>query len=140
MSIAEVAAMRSVADAFGITPDEWSAFKHAKRDAALAFYVELRGRLEDEYRLGLPFTLPAKELAAREFLLGRRDRKLYMRLRDELIRLGLIVRVAHPGFTAEGRRRAGLFLFNSSMTRETSNVVFLDAVRRSTRGRNRDAS
>jgi hypothetical protein len=125
MSVTKVAEMRAIADEFSITPGQWEAFRDARHSAAIAFYVELRRALVDEYRTGAPFTLPAKDLAAQQFLPGRRDRKLYMKLRDELVRLGLIVRVAHAGFTADGRRSAGLFMFLPGQGHKSSNVVFL---------------
>ena len=86
MSVTRIALIRERADELGISQLEWASFGHAKHSDAPAFYVELRRALAPEYEQRTVFKLPANELAAQQFLPGRRDRKHYLRLTDELIR------------------------------------------------------
>jgi len=133
MSAAKVAVMRTAADELGISESEWRSFRLAKHPDALPFYVELRRTLDFEYEEGKPFYLPANDLAAKEFLSGRRDRKLYMKLTNEIVRLGLIERVKDAGFTADGRRAPAQFMFTSRSIPRSDNLVFLAAHRRKTK-------
>src|SRR5262249_36146013 len=104
MSVARAAAMRTAADEVGISEAELVLLRQAKLSDATAFYVELRRALRAEFDDGKPFMLPATKLARENFLPERRDRKLYLRLTHELVRLGLIERVKAAGFAADGRR------------------------------------
>jgi hypothetical protein len=126
---ARVAALRTTADELGISELEWRSFRSAQHSDALAFYVELRLALRDEYENGKPFYLPANQLAAQELLPGRHDRKHYLRLICELVRLNLIERVKVAGFTADGRREPAQFMFTSKAARRADNLVFLAAHR-----------
>jgi hypothetical protein len=131
MSVTRIALIRERADELGISQLEWASFSHAKHSDAPAFYVELRRALAQEYEQRTVFKLPANELAAQQFLPGRRNRKHYLRLTDELIRLGLIARVKKSGFAADGRRTAALFMFKTLGADTVSSVVFLaDHLRR----------
>jgi hypothetical protein len=130
MSIAKAAAMRSAADKLGISERELVSLRRAQLSDATAFYVELRSALRPEFDDGKPFHLPARKLASREFLPGRRDRKIYMRLTAELTRLGLIERVKIAGFATDGRRAGALFMFTARPTSRPDNIVFLAAYRR----------
>jgi hypothetical protein len=130
MSTTKVAHLRERAGVLEITKAEWQAFEDASRSDALAFYLQLRSALRLEHVEAKPFSLPATELAAEEFLPGRRDRKLYLLLTKELIRLGLIERVKPAGFAVDGRRVPAVFMFksrrSSSTTGSQSKVIFLD--------------
>ena len=130
MSIAKIAALRTAADELGISDAEWRSFRLAQHPDALAFYVELRRSLRLEYEEGKPFYLPANDLAAKEFLPSRCDRKLYMKLTNEVVRLGLIERVKVAEFTADGRRVPAQFMFSSHSIPRSDNLVFLAAHRR----------
>lgn len=134
MNIAEVAALRERAGVLEISQAEWQAFDRARLSDALAFYLQLRSALRQEWTEQRPFSLPATKLAAEEFLPQRRDRKLYLRLTKELIRLGLIERVMVAGFS-NGRRTAALFMFKAcrlptTTIRSQSKILFLDHHRR----------
>ena len=130
MSIAKIAALRTAADGLGISETEWRLFRLAKCPDALPFYIELRRALRLEYEEGRPFYLPANDLAAKELLTGRCDRKLYIKLTNEVVRLGLIERVKVAGFTADGRRVPAQFMFSSHSIPRSDNLVFLAAHRR----------
>lgn len=130
MSTAKIADLRTAADELGISDNEWRLFRLAHYPDALAFYVELRRSLRLEYEERRPFCLPAKDLAAKEFLAGRTDRKLYMKLTDEVMRLGLIERVKAAGFTDDGLRAPAQFMFTSHSIPHSDNLVFLAAHRR----------
>jgi hypothetical protein len=125
MSVAEIARVRSSAEAAGITADEWSTFKDARHSAALAFYITLRQSLANEYRSGKFFELSPHALAGAAFLPGRRDRKIYMRLRDELLRLGLLERVRAAGFYSGVRMLPALYRFSPGAPKQSGNVVSL---------------
>jgi hypothetical protein len=129
MSVAKVADLRAHGDALEISPTEWVTFRRARHSDALAFYIELRRALRPEYERAKPFHLPARKLAGDRFLPGRRDRKLYMNLTRELVRLGLIECVKGAGFAADGRRVGALFMFTSRRTEWADNIVFLAASR-----------
>ena len=122
--------MRSDADELGISESEFASLRQATLSDATAFYIELRRALGPEFNDGKPFQLPARKLASQKFLPGRRDRKIYMRLTDELIRLGLLERVRPTGFAADGRRAPALFMFTARTTARSDNVVFLTSRRR----------
>jgi hypothetical protein len=130
MSIAEAAGLRAVADELGISETELASLRQAKLSDTTAFYLGLRCALCSEFDDGKPFHLPARKLASHSFLPGRRDRKLYMRLTNELVRLGLIERVEVAGFAADGRRVGALFMFTPRPTTRSGNIVFLAAHRR----------
>jgi hypothetical protein len=130
MSIAQAAQIRAKAAALEISAAQWKAFDAARLSHALSFYVELRSALRREYEDGGLFHLPANELAAQEFLPGHHDRKLYLRLTRELVRLGLVERVRPAGFAAGGRRAAAAFRFRMTTTAAGSNVVVLAQHRR----------
>ena len=97
-----------------LTVAEWGALRRARHSDIRVFYVELRRALVPEYRTRLPFTLPCRELAERTFLPGRRDRKLYARLWDEMIRVGLIHAVAPSTLNGQGKRAPAIFVFGAS--------------------------
>jgi hypothetical protein len=117
--------MRTAADEVGISEAELVLLRQAKLSDATAFYVELRRALRAEFDDGKPFMLPATKLARENFLPERRDRKLYLRLTHELVRLGLIERVKAAGFAADGGRVGALFMFTARTTARSDNVVFL---------------
>lgn len=133
MSTANIAALRTAADELGISDSEWRVFRLANHADALAFYIELRRVHRLEYEEGRPFYLPANDLAAKELLAGRCDRKLYMKLTNEVVRLGLIERVKVAGFTADGRRVPAQFMFSSHSIPRSDNLVFLAAHRRASK-------
>jgi hypothetical protein len=132
MSIRKTAALRACADELGISEAEWQTCRAAKPPEALAFYVELRRALRAEYEGGVPFYLPANDLALRQFLPGRRDRKFYMKLIGELLKLTLLERVKAAGFGTDGRREPARFMFTTRSAQDAGNVVFL-STRRSTK-------
>jgi hypothetical protein len=112
-----------------ISDAEWQAFERATMADALAFYVRLRSLYGASGMA--PFCLPANELAASQLLPGRRDRKLYLRLTQELIQLGLIRRIRPAGFTSDhGRYRklpaAFVFAMLPEPPSSATNVVSLD--------------
>lgn len=124
MSVTKVAALRTIWQA------EWLAFRPAGHPHALSFYLTLRRSREGEYEKGRPFYLPANQMAAQGLLEGHRDRKLYLRLTSELVRIGLIERVKEAAFTHDGRRKPAQFMFTSRPTQRSDNLVFLAARRR----------
>jgi hypothetical protein len=130
MSVIELGYLHTSARTIGISDAEWAVFRNAKHSDALAFYLALRRSLTIEYETRRPFHLPARHLAAQAFLPQRRDRKLYMRLRDELIRLGLIECVRKAGFSAQGRRTAAAFMFTTALHSPSDTVVFLTSYRK----------
>ena len=130
MSVVELGRLRSSAEAIGISETEWVALRRARHPDALGFYLELRRALAVEYSERCLFHLPASQLAEQGFLPHRRDRKLYMRLIAELLRLGLVERVKKARFSAEGRRIAATFTFTRPAASPTNGVVFLAHYRR----------
>lgn len=130
MGTAKVAYLRQRGDALQITRSEWQAFEDAKLADALTFYIQLRAALTLQYVDCIPFSLPATKLAEDEFLPGRRDRKLYLRLTMELMRLGVIEKVRPAGFAPGGRRAAALFMFTkrhaSGAQAAVGKIIFLD--------------
>ena len=134
MSVAELSHMRSSAQAIGISEREWATLRQARLADTLRFFVELRRALFSEYESGTAFHLPSRELAAQAFLPGRTDHKLYLRLTQELIRLGLVVRIKPAGFSAEGRRTPASFLFTAGGDSKQRTVVFLTQYRGAARG------
>ena len=124
MSIVELARTRASAQAIGIAGKEWTILRQARWADTLVFYLELRRTFPAEYDTGTCFHLPARELAAAAFLSGHKDRKLYLRLTQELIRIGLLERVKKAGFTAQRRRTPAAFVFKR-LDRTGSTVVFL---------------
>jgi hypothetical protein len=96
MTVRQLGALQQVASDLGLEPRELVCLQGA-HPGALPFYIELRRSLSTEHRTGRPFYLPSKGLAACEFMPGRRDRKYYMVLTAELVRRGLIFRIAPAG-------------------------------------------
>ena len=123
MSVHAAAALRASADQSGVSDFEWALLAHARCADTRVFYIEMRRSLDDEYRTGALFTLPANDLATAEFLPGRKDRKLYMKMTRELVELGLVVVTKNVGYTADGRRHARWFMFRRE--KMPNNVVFL---------------
>jgi hypothetical protein len=117
-----------LSDELQLSDAEWRAACCAGRSDLLAFYVELRRALPEEYHTGAPFKLSPSHLATNRFLPGRQDRKFYTALRDDLTRVGLIQRVKGPHYDLEGRRVPALYCFSNP---RASNVIFLAARSRS---------
>ena len=128
MSVHAAAALRSSAEESGVTDFEWATLAKARCSDTRVFYIEMRRSLDEQYQAGVPFTLPANDLAAAEFLPGRKDRKLYLKMTRELVDLGLVVVMKNSGYTADGRRHARWYMFKREKT--PNNVVFLSDHRR----------
>jgi hypothetical protein len=125
MNVIEFGRLQSSAKSIGISHAEWAALRLAAHPETLRFYLELRRSLASEYADRRPFQLPARQLAEGVFLPNRRDRKLYMRLTAELVKIGLIERAQKPGFSVEGRRTPATFMFSWPQARPGGAVVFL---------------
>jgi hypothetical protein len=123
MSVVELGGACASAQAIGLTGKEWALLRHARWADTLGFYLELRRTFPAEYDTGSCFHLPARELAAAAFLPGHKDRKLYLRLTQELIRIGLLERVKRAGFQADRRRAPAAFLFKRESVSSTPNTV-----------------
>lgn len=126
MSVVELGRARASAEAVGITDKEWTVLRQARWAHALVFYVELRRTFAAEHDTRRCFHLPAHELATMPFLPGHRDRKLYLRLTQELVRLGLLERVTKAGFCADGNRTAAAYTFIKPDRRSSTVVFFSD--------------
>lgn len=123
-----IATLRALADDAGVTDGEWANFRMACHPEARAFYVSLRKALSLEFAQGRPFYLPSREMAERQFITGRRDRKFYLQMTNELKRLGLIERVKGASFAEDGSRSPALWMFTNRIKRP-DNLVFLAAHR-----------
>lgn len=95
-----------------IEADDLAALSRARYRGTSSFYFKLRLAHQSAYLEGTTFPLPANDLARREFVAGRRDRKYYLRATGELLTLGLLIHVKRAGYDATQRRRApALFKF-----------------------------
>jgi hypothetical protein len=125
MTIAEIAQLRSLAADFSIEADQSARLIKARHRGAFAFYVELRRSFTDEYPENRPFSLPATILARQSFVPGRRDRKWYLRMTKELLRLDLILRIER----AANRRPAKYVFVKHRVNEESNNVISFTAHR-----------
>jgi hypothetical protein len=130
MTVARAAEIFAKADALGLDVSQRHVFRSAQHDKAFAFYLALRSALADEFVSGRPFFLPAVDLANEGFLRGHHDRKLYMKLTHELMRLGVVMKIAPSQFTCDGKRIPARYIFAKRAGRsDECEVISLDARR-----------
>jgi hypothetical protein len=114
---------------FAITEAERKLFRFVDHPEALNFYIALRSALALEHAAGAAFYLPADVLAQRQFFPGRIDRKFYLKMTRELIRLALIERVKPSHFDENGKRRPAVYMFADRPQARADNVVYLTPCR-----------
>jgi hypothetical protein len=111
MSVIDASDLRAYGREVGICRTEELLFLATRKAKTLAFYTRLRHAMRGEYDDDEPFYMCADDLAQERLLPGHDDRKLYLRLIAELLRLGVIIKIANEGFDYDRRRVPATYKF-----------------------------